>query len=739
MEQMKQEPVGIIHRISWRTWLQAWPGVFFALVVIMTTSLVLLFQFFPNPLSLNEGDVAWQTIRANRRVTYTSAIRTREARDRALAAVADVYEYDPGLGVQQRIRAYNVLNYITRVVRDDPLASSQTKRDRLLGVSDLTLTPASVTATLTLNDMDWQEVFTETIRVLEEVMRERIRPDQLSTIRAKLPNRFDPGLDPQQIKLATELVSSYLKPNETLNQAETNRLRREALDAVEPARFTIEKGEVVVREGNVVTALDLEKLEALGLRQPQLAWPDIAANVLLAGLIVLILVLYLSQNQPALWQGDRRLWLLTLTILGTILLGKAAIPGNTLLSYFFPLPTVALILALLIDSQTAFLVIVLLSLVIGIIGGDLLLLSGYGLLGSTVALLTIRHSERLSSFFRSGLYIALTNVTVLLAFLLPSRDYDLINFGASLLAATANGFVSALLGLGGFAFLSHLFGITTSLQLQELAHPTHPLLRRLVMEAPGTYHHSIIVANLAERAAEAIGADVLLVRVGSYYHDVGKIVHPYFFIENQVDGGNIHDHLDPKTSARNIIAHVSEGIALAHRYKLPKAVIPFIAEHHGTSLTGYFYNKALLADQATAGEPGIEESAGGINDDQGFSPAVTHRPTPSLNSSPGKVLLTDFRYPGPRPRSRETAIVMLADSVEATVRASRDYSPENMDRLIQETIAGRLSSGQLDECDLTLRDLSLIRSSFANVLQGVFHPRVEYPERRKGNHKPANT
>jgi putative nucleotidyltransferase with HDIG domain len=240
--------------------------------------------------------------------------------------------------------------------------------------------------------------------------------------------------------------------------------------------------------------------------------------------------------------------------------------------------------------------------------------------------------------------------------------------------------------------VGHLFGITTTLGLLELAHPTQPLFRRLLTEAPGTYHHSIVVGNLAERAAEAVGADALLARVAAYYHDVGKIVRPYAFSENQLAGDNIHDRLDPATSARMIAAHIPDGLALAKKYRLPDRVRDLIAQHHGTAFVGIFYQRAVQA-------------AGGTTIDQ-----------------------AGFRYPGPKPQTREAAILMLADGVEATTRASREHSPEVLEQVVRKVFADRLAEGQLDDCGLTFRDVDTIRQIFIRTLRAMFHPRVTYPE-----------
>jgi putative nucleotidyltransferase with HDIG domain len=237
-----------------------------------------------------------------------------------------------------------------------------------------------------------------------------------------------------------------------------------------------------------------------------------------------------------------------------------------------------------------------------------------------------------------------------------------------------------------------IFGVVTPLHLIELSRPTHPLLRQLLLKAPGTYHHTLIVANMTERAAERIGADPLLSRVGAYYHDVGKTIRPYFFIENRSDSLDPHARLDAFTSAQIILSHVKDGIDLARKYRLPQRVIDFIPEHHGTLLVSYFYHQAA------------RQTGSSDNIDKG-----------------------QFRYPGPRPQSAETAITMLADSAEATVRSKRPASIEELEQIVAESIQNRVVSGQLDECPLTLVDLHEVRRAFVDVLRGLQHPRINYP------------
>jgi hypothetical protein len=315
------------------------------------------------------------------------------------------------------------------------------------------------------------------------------------------------------------------------------------------------------------------------------------------------------------------------------------------------------------------------------------LVTGFGGLAGVFA---VYRAERLNRHLVAGAAVAVTVMAVLIGVWLLDAERRTLDIPWMVAAAGVNGFLSAFIALGAFLGLAFLFGITTRVQLMELAQVNQPLLRRLQDEAPGTFHHSIIVGNLAERAADAIGADSLLVRVGCYYHDVGKLLQPGFYVENQMGGENPHERLEPQVSAQIVSEHVRGGLELARKYRLPQRVTAFIPEHHGTRLVTYFYRKA--------------------------------------SQERGEVDASDFTYPGPKPQTPETALGMLADSVEATVRSNPDHSPERIDALVDEVISERAAEGQLDDCDLTLRDLKTIAESFKATLRGVYHPRLEYPQ-----------
>lgn len=675
-----------------RAWTARLPAALFVVSLLVGLVLTLTFSLPTGPTALRVGDVVKQNVRSPQRVAYVSQIRTRQAKELAAAAIPDVYDYDPGVAQQQRAQAQTLFNGISIILSDSTTTEEQ-KRDRIQRLADSIVSAATIKLLGQVDASLWPPIISESTRVLDEVMRDRLRQSDLADIKSKLASRFSQALGAQQLQVAVAIVSDLIKPNEILNAAETTRQRREAQDKVEPIRETVEKGEIVVREGNVVSALDLEKLEAVGLQQARIEWPDIAGAIILVILLVSILTHYVLYFARDFLAQDYRGLLLVAGLLLLVLLARLAsnqrvLEGVTLV-YLVPFAFVPMLVAMLVGQELALVVAVVLGVAAGYVSGRQLDVGAMVMLGGAVGALRARHIERLGAFFWSGVTVALVNAAVILAFFLASPDRDINTIVAALLLASANGGLAAAITAITFAPLGNVLGVTTVLHLLELAHPSQPLFRRLLLEAPGTYHHSVVISSLAERAAEAIGADALLVRVGAYYHDIGKVVRPYLFIENQVNGVNIHDTLDPVTSAKAVMSHVSDGLDLARKHHLPRRIQDMIPQHHGTKLTGFFYGRA-------------REAGGEVNED-------------------------DFRYPGPKPQTKEAGILMLADGVEATVRASRDHSPEVIERIARDSIAAYVADGQLNECDLTLRDLEKIRIAFCGVLLGVYHPRIAYP------------
>ncbi|MBC7260250.1 MAG: HDIG domain-containing protein [Chloroflexi bacterium] len=678
-------------------------GVVWGAIFGILLSLLLIFELLPvGQVELQVGQVSPADIRAPRQITFVSQVLTEKARAQAEQAVRDVYDPpDPKIGRQQTLLLRQILDFIGSV-RADPYASDAEKIRALTSISDLALSEDLANLILSFSDAEWETTQVEAERVLDSVMREAIRPSDVNEVRSRIPALVRLTLTETQTQAVVAFVQNLVKANSFLNARETQNARLQARENVEPVAMTVAQGQTIVREGDLVEPLDMEILEALGLLRPQIKWQDVLGNALLAALITVLLGIYLSVRAPDLWNEQSSLLATSVLFLGFTATARMMVPGHTVLPYLFPGAAMGLIISTLFDTQAALFSSVLLSVLVGAIGGGNLELAVYVFAGSVVAILAIQRVERLNVFVFAGMLATLANWLTILAFRLPGQRYDWVGLATLFGAGLLNGGLASMIALLGYLALGNLLDIPTTLRLVDLARPTHPLMRQLLLKAPGTYHHSILVSNLAEEAAERVGANPILARVGAYYHDIGKTLRPYFFVDNQTDGQNIHDRLDPETSAHIIVSHVKDGIDLARKYGLPRRIVDFIAEHHGTMLATYFYERA-------------RESAGADNP----------------NPDPAR-----FRYPGPKPRSKETAILMLADACEAAVRSLRPATAEEIETIVHKIIAERMESGQLADSDLTLRDLNEIQNAFTTTLQGVFHPRIRYPgQEQKGRNE----
>jgi len=642
------------------------------------------------------GDVAPQDIAAPSAATYESQVLTGTARLAAEATVVEVFDPpDSRIARQQLEKLHAVLDFVTEV-RADPFASSETRQQDLAALADIDLSPASARALLDLPEPRWEAVSQEASAVLEEVMRGEIRQGRLEDARRRLPAMVSMSLAENQAALVVELVGAFIAPNTLYNQAATELARMRAAQDVPSVMRSYAQGETIVSRGQVVGPMQLEALEAFGLLSSASPWQAVAMQALLVSLLGIALALYAFRVVPEFLHNTGLTAVTSLLFVLAALAMQFAIPDRTVLPYFFPAATIPILLAILVSPGMGLMA----ALVLGALGGFLaprgLELGLYFTLTGALAALMIGRAERLSSFIWAGLAADLAGLAVVVIFRLPDPTTDLRGMAELLGGAIASGVISAGLAFGLLLLIGNLLGITTNLQLIELSRPDHPLLQLLLRSAPGSYQHSLQVANLAEQAARAIGANPLLTRVGALYHDVGKALRPQFFIENQILGHNIHEQLDPATSSSMILSHVQDGIELARKHRLPRAIADFIPEHHGTLETSYQYHAAMQAAEGN-----------GDNVDR-----------------------ADFTYPGPKPRTRETAILMLADGVEAKGRAEMPEDEASIDTLVHWVVDDRLAKGQLDRTDLTLKDLDTIRRSFVATLKSMYHPRLRYPDTR---------
>ena len=543
------------------------------------------------------------------------------------------------------------------------------------------------------------------IPVLEEEIEEKIN----SYIEA--PGRIP--MFPNGYSVMQELLTQYVEPNLLIDEEATELLRMEARSNVAPQIRPFTTGQLVAKKGTVLDSESIEALQRTGVIDRSFNAYDIAAGLIFSLGLGALLGGYVYSLQPITRPWRRRLAMITITILGTLLAMRLTLPallpddGQQALPYALPLSAVTISVAAIGAPRFAAIVAIGIGLFAGFIGATSSNLAGTEFLGTLDALklamvyiagglagaIMSERTSNLAQFLLAGLTVGITTMLVLLGFWLLEEPRTTQTILWILLASTLNGIGSAIIALGIHILIPFMLRVTTRVQLMELTSMNHPLLRRLQEEAPGTYHHSTIVASIAERAADQIGADSLMVRVGAYYHDVGKLTQPEYFIENNISRENSpHDELPAEESAAIIRGHVIGGIELARRYRLPDVIRDFIPQHHGTRLITYFYHKA-------AGEGTLDQ--------------------------------TPFRYPGPLPQLAEHAIVMLADSCEATVRANQPLSNEQIATVVEEIFTERISEGQLDECDLSMNQLRIVADSFKSTLQAVHHPRIEYPESRR--------
>jgi cyclic-di-AMP phosphodiesterase PgpH len=663
----------------------------FGALFVVGTTLALVVQWpTMGQYTLRIGDVSPTDIRSPQLIEYISEVQTEEVRLQAERRVTDVYEPVRRVRSEQLARANEVAVFVAGVRADETLTLDQ-QLQALSSLPDVQLELEEWNALLALDDEAWERVADEVPTVLSFVLLSEIRDNQLATIRRRVPSFVD-LINDDEARVAIALIRALTKPNMAFNEERTMTLRQEARAAVPPQIERFEEGEIIVRTGDLVTARHIEALLALGLNQPGWEWWRLANAAIIACVMALIFGLYIFRADSAEAVSPRNMGLLIALLLAFLLLAKFMIPERTVLPYIFPLAAATMLVGTLLGTPLAFLTIVYFGVMTGYLSGGSVDLIVYSMLSGVVGALVLRQGERTSAFITAGAAVSGVSLALLLAFNLPFNSIDLtglIQFGA---AGLANGAVAASVTLIGLYLLGAIFDIATPLRLMELARPNHPLMRDLVMKAPGTYHHSLLVSNMAEQAAEAIGADAFLTRVGAYYHDIGKVNRPYFFVENRMQGIDPHSQLDPWSSAKIIINHVRDGDEMARRHKLPRRVRDFITEHQGTGVVRVFYHEAQKL------------------------------------KAPDPVDETDFRYPGPKPRSRETALVMLADSCESAVRAMRPETRDQIDELVLKIINQKLIEGELSRSPLTLMDLETTRRIFVQSLQGAHHPRIVYPD-----------
>lgn len=543
------------------------------------------------------------------------------------------------------------------------------------------------------------------VTAVHSIMAERITKSELERARAKVQDELEYVILPPALKkIVVKLTKQAIIPNVIYDRAATEEKRRQAMDEVKPVKIL--QGQVIVEEGQFITNEIYRQLQLVGLLQNDRSFQPLIGLFLFVLLLLSPVIYYFGREKT---NTNLFVYATIFTIMILVMELIRLIPESDTFSagYLVPVAFGTMLVRIFIGERMAIITSILCAVCgslmfheeTGTNGTIQVSLAVYLVTSGLAGSFFLHKQLRKAKIWQAGVFVAFINIVVMLALnLLKNGHYSLAETGIFLLMAFASGIFSAILTIGLLPVLEASFGILSSMKLIELSNPNHPLLRKILTEAPGTYHHSIMVANLAEAACEAIGANGLLARVACYYHDIGKTKRPRYFIENQI-GGNPHDHLSSQLSKNIILAHVSDGVAILKKHRMPKEIIDIAEQHHGTTLLKYFYHKAL-------------EQMGYVSEEE-------------------------FRYPGPKPQTKEAAIISIADSVEAAVRSLSNPSQEKIEKIVRGIIAERLQDNQLNECDITLKELETVATSLCETLNGVFHSRIEYPEIRKEKVKHA--
>jgi len=654
-----------------------------AIVVYIVIALIFLSSVMPERYDLKEGEIAVRDIKAPKDIIDQGA--TQKEMENVIKSVNPKFDYDEKVYLEA---LNNVTDFFKKLymykLSNAPINEKVKNMEEL---SPIILDETHYKVLLEMQEKDLKLIEEKTKELINKYMKKQITDDSVENV--KLEAKFD--IDKLNIAavskdIITQIIYKVIKPNMIYNQTATELAKMEAIQKVKPV--TYKKGQIIIKEGEVITKEKIELLKSLGLlgNPIKVDFLLILGSLTLVLLLELLVIYYLSTFQKKIYGNINYL-----AFIVVICMIFFAVVGSLYKYsvYLIPMSALSFLIGILVNVEVSILVVsTVFVLMLPMIGMDLNALV-FLLTSSVSAILRVKKFYQRYDLALSGLLIGITNMISIISigFIVSSEIKKVLILS---IFGFLNGIISIIFAIGTLPFWETTFGILTPIKLLELSNPNQPLLKRLLLDAPGTYHHSILVANLAEAAAEDIGANGLLARVGAYYHDVGKLKRPYFFKENQFTQENPHDKIVPNLSVLIITSHVKDGVEIAEKYKLPRQVIDIINEHHGTTLVTYFYQKAIQCTDNCKEEY--------------------------------------YRYPGPKPSTKEAAIVMLADSVEAAVRSLSEPTEKNIENMVRKIIRDRLDDGQLDNCDLTLKDLEKIANSFMRILNGMFHDRIEYPD-----------
>ncbi|OFW55999.1 MAG: hypothetical protein A2W01_04550 [Candidatus Solincola sediminis] len=665
-------------------------ALFLSLALLVIIIAVLLLEYMPRSGRFEVGKPSMETIISSKDLSVVDEEGTDRAREAERQRIR-------GYFIERGAQAESISAISEFFGKAEELAAGDESLDAKIGALarfDPEVDTRTIQDVLTSSPDDARVLYGMAVELLTSAMSGPVAYDNIEAVRESIESSAeDLYLEPWIKNSAASLAATFLKPNTPYSFHMIERDMEAASNRVQPVYVNYKTGQKIVDKGEIITPLTLTALDQAGSLSPVGTYQQSLGIVLLLITLYVGAVLFFNRFRPDIAGNWRVVAMICLVFLVFCLLCRlfsVFADENLMWGYLIPLAVVGLTLAVLLDHLVALFMVTMGGIITGLIVKGNFYLMVTAILGGIAAIILVTRFQQRERLFRvgAGLSISIAIVSMITAGLI--KDFHSVAVAGGL--GLANGMLSMVLTLGSFPVLEKISGIITPIHLLELASPSHPLMKELITKAPGTYSHSVIVGNLADAAARETGADPLLARVGSYYHDIGKLKRSTFFVENQPAGFNGHQNIKPNLSALIITAHVREGVEIAREYKIPQEVTDIIGQHHGTSLVRYFYTRAL---EENTGEGSVSESR--------------------------------FRYPGEKPRSKEAAIVMLADAIEAAAKALYKPTPVKLEQLSQSLIKERLEDGQLSASPLTLDDLEKIGQTFVRILSAMYHERIEYP------------
>lgn len=668
--------------------------------VFVLSYLLLITAIKPQQYSLEVGDIPRSDIKAPRDTIDERA--TKEAEDKALEKVDKQYTQKAEVKKQAEDNVILLFEKLNTIINNQSAqaatsTSVESNVSELKKIEGIALSEDEYKELLNIPKEQLSSLQKDVLNIIDKTYEKNINEkddESLNIARDSAVSLVEKLNLADKLKyVLEELVKGQINPNCFYDEEKTQELIDETRKSV--AKVVIKQNQIIVKEGVPVTQNQLDILSDLGMlddgKNTSIYLYVYIVLAMFVGIIMFLQYNYIDRNYSEIFKNTKKITLISVINLMTLVFARTI---GLVSPFLIPFACAPILLTLLINYKISIVISILNVIVISIATGFDAQVMMLGVISSILGATLLKKMQQRNELLYSTLYLSIVGViiTVSTGILISSNLREvLIKSGITFIG----GVLSGIFALGILPFLEGTFNEVTTLKLLELSNPNHPLLKKLLMEAPGTYHHSMLVANLAEMASEEVGANSVIVRIGSYYHDVGKTERPYFFGENQMGGENPHNHMTPNLSAKIIISHVKDGIELARKYNLPKVIQDIIGEHHGTTLVKYFYY------------------------------------TMKNNSeNPEEVKEEDYRYPGPIPNSKEAGIIMLADSVEAAVRSIKEPSEDKIKEMINNIISDKLSCGQLNDCNLTIKDIEKIKKCFLTALNGIYHHRIEYPKEK---------